>query len=513
MSHRQLSIRLYQHANCLAMYGYSRIMLANEWLVWRHIVQKKIYIIGMGKNQRSLPSMVKTILTSVSAVFLKIPVSEIVTDFTADVKHVFPVFSEIDGLSDGYRGLAASLVENAPAAMLTPGDPLLDEAALPAIQSTADAAGIAVQIVSAPDELTPMLRALNLSPTAGLQILDATIACSFHVPPLEPHRPTLITGIYHPDLVEPLRRVLKTVYPADVDLRAFSAGGAAAGSLSEWDSAATAIYLPPQTAALGLTKFQETIAHLRAPNGCPWDRKQTHKSLRPYLLEETHEALAALDAEDAPALAEELGDVLLQILLHAQIGFEAGEFTMADVVRHIDTKIVRRHPHVFGDVTVSSAEEVTANWAAIKKQEKAENGNGGDDLPSALDGVPPTLPALSQALNISQKAVELGFEWQEIDGVLEKLVEEAREIVEAETHADIESEIGDFLFVVVNLARKMKVDPESALRGSNRRFTARFKWMEKLAHRRGLEMQNLTVPEWQSLWAEAKEAVKDSPSP
>ena len=470
-------------------------------------MQKRIYIVGMGRGNQSPPSMVNAILHSVKAVYLKFSVTEIVTDFAADVKLVSPVFSEIDGLSDGYGGLAAALAENAPTALLTPGDPLLDEAALPAIRAAADAASIAVQIVSAPDVLSPTLRALNLSPGGGLQILDATIACSFHYPPLEPHRPALITGIYHPDLIAPLRRALQTMYPAETALRAVTADGARDGSLAEWDAAATAIYLPPQVARLGLTKFQETIAHLRAPNGCPWDRKQTHRSLRPYLLEETHEALAALDAGDMPALAEELGDVLLQILLHAQIGSEAGEFQMADVIRAIDEKIVRRHPHVFGDVTVSSAEEVTANWAAIKAQEKAESGNGGDDLPSALDGVPPTLPALSQALNISQKAVELGFEWQTIDGVLEKLVEEAREIAAADNHADIESEIGDFLFVVVNLARKMKVDPESALRGSNRRFTARFKWMEKLAHRRGLVLQELSAAEWKSLWTEAKEIV------
>ncbi len=472
-------------------------------------MQKKIFIIGVERKNAPLPSIVQSLLDSVSAIFSKIPVSQIVTDFPAEVKPVQPVFSDVDGLSDGYRTLADSLVKTAPSALVVRGDPLLDEAALPVIQSLATENGIAVQVISAPDDLSRTLNALRLSPAAGLQILDATLACSFHHPPLEPHRPALITGLYHPDLIAPLRRTLATGYPADAVLRAVTPAGVSEGSLVEWDSAATAIFLPPQHDAPGLTKFQETIAHLRAPNGCPWDKKQTHKSLRPYLLEETHEALAALDAENMPALAEELGDVLLQILLHAQIGFEAGEFTMADVVRHIDAKIVRRHPHVFGDVTVSSAEEVTANWAVIKTQEKAKNGNNGDVIPSALDGVPPTLPALSQALNISQKAVELGFEWQTIDGVLEKLVEEAREIAEADNHADIESELGDFLFVVVNLARKMKVDPESALRGSNRRFMQRFKWMEKLAYQRGVVLQNLKPAEWKSLWDEAKEILKN----
>ncbi len=471
---------------------------------------KKIFIIGLGNTEVSrLSSVARAVLQSVTTVFLKIPASGIVTNLTASTRPVTPVFQKSDGLSDGYRALAADLVASAPSVLLVPGDPLLDEASLPVIQSAADAAGLTVQVVSAPSILSHTLRTLNLSPVGGLQILDATIACSYHVPPLEPHRPALITGLYHLDLIPPVRRTLQTMYPAATNVQVATATGVRKISLAQLDETALALYLPQQPDSLGLTKFQETIAHLRAPSGCPWDRKQTHQSLRPYLLEETYEALAALDAGDMRALAEELGDVLLQILLHAQIASEAGEFQMTDIIHHIDAKIVRRHPHVFGDVSVSSAEEVTAHWAAIKAQEKVENGNGGDALPSALDGVPPTLPALSQALNISQKAVELGFEWQTIDGVLEKLVEEAREIATAENHTDIESEIGDFLFVVVNLARKMKVDPESALRGSNRRFMQRFKIVERLAHRRGLVLQELQPAEWKSLWDEAKKAVKN----
>ncbi len=472
-------------------------------------MQKTVFIIGLGRNihaEAPLPAIAQPIVQGVRAVFSKLPAPM--------AQQVTPVFDAADGLSDGFRTLAEQLLAEMPSVLLVPGDPRLDDAAVPVIESLAAERGVAVKLISAPDELSRTLNALKLSPAAGLQILDATLACSFHHPPLEPHRPALVTGIYHPDLIAPLRRALGTMYPADAPLQSVTANGVQVGSLAGWDDAATAIFLPPQKEALGLTKFQETIAHLRAPSGCPWDKKQTHQSLRPYLLEETHEALAALDAGDMPALAEELGDVLLQILLHAQIGSEADEFRMADVIRYIDAKIVRRHPHVFGDVSVNSAEEVTANWAAIKAREKAENGNGADDAPaSALDGVPPTLPALSQALNISQKAVELGFEWQTIEGVLEKLVEEAREIAEADNHADIESEVGDFLFVVVNLARKMKIDPESALRGSNRRFTARFKWVERLAHERGLVLQELQPAEWKSLWDEAKGIVQNSPSP
>lgn len=391
-------------------------------------MQKTVFIIGLGRSIHAgapLPAIAQPIVRGARAVYSKLPAPM--------VQQVTPMFDAVDGLSDGFRTLAEQLLAEMPSVLLVPGDPRLDDAAVPVIESLAAERGVTVKLISAPDELSRTLHALQLSPAAGLQILDATLACSFHHPPLEPHRPALITGLYHPDLIAPLRRALGTIYPAGALLQAVTADGVQAGSLTGWDDTATAIFLPPQKEALGLTKFQETIAHLRAPSGCPWDKKQTHQSLRSYLLEETHEVLAALDAGDVSALAEELGDVLLQILLHAQIGSEADEFRMADVIRYIDAKIVRRHSHVFGNVSVNSAEEVTANWAAIKAQEKAENGNSANDAPaSALDGVPPTLPALSQALNISQKVVELGFEWQTIEGVLEKLVEEAREIATAD---------------------------------------------------------------------------------
>ncbi|HHJ06604.1 MAG TPA: nucleoside triphosphate pyrophosphohydrolase, partial [Anaerolineae bacterium] len=211
-------------------------------------------------------------------------------------------------------------------------------------------------------------------------------------------------------------------------------------------------------------------------------------------------------ANDLPHLAEELGDLLLQIALHTQIAAEAGSFKMADIIHHINAKMLRRHPHVFGNVSVANSDEVKANWAVIKAAEKAANSQPATP-PSVLDGAPPTLPALAQTLNISQKAVDVGFEWQEIEGVLDKLVEEAREIATAATPAEVESELGDFLFTAVNLARKLKVDPETALRETNLRFTRRFKKMEALAREQNLVLTELTAPEWKALWDQAKEAV------
>lgn len=471
-------------------------------------MSKEIFIIGWGTgNPAQFTVQGITALQTVSTVFVKSKASEILTQISMPVKYVCPAITLSNGLVDPYRTLAADLISAAPAALLVPGDPLIDEASTPAIQVAAAEAGITVTVISAPNLLTHTLQTLQVSAGSGLQILDASLLCSRHYPPLEPDRPVLITGIYHPALISPLKARLLSIYHPQAALIGLINGEPVEGTIAGLDDSMAQIYLPPQPESIGLTAFSETIAHLRAPHGCPWDRKQTHQSLRPYLLEETHEVLTAIDRNNPAELAEELGDLLLQILLHAQIGAEAGAFRMVDIIHAINGKMLRRHPHVFGDVSVSDADEVVTNWAAIKTREKANNGKTNAAPPSVLDGVPPTLPALAQALTISKKAVDVGFEWQSIEGVLDKLVEEAREIVTAANPAEVESEIGDFLFVVVNLARKMKVDPESALRASNIRFTRRFKKLESLAQARNLALSGLDAETWQALWQQAKKAV------
>jgi tetrapyrrole methylase family protein/MazG family protein len=275
----------------------------------------------------------------------------------------------------------------------------------------------------------------------------------------------------------------------------------------------TTLYLPPLAHASGLPAFQETVAYLRAPDGCPWDREQTHQSLRPYLLEESHEVLAALDAESPEALAEELGDLLLQIALHAQIATEAGEFQMADIIARIDAKIRRRHPHVFGNVVVNGVEEVLTNWEAIKQAERAAHADGGAQgekasAGSTLDGVPPSMPALARAQTISQKAIRVGFEWRNLEGVLEKLAEEAGEVAAARTPQEREAEVGDLLFIMVNLARWLDVDAESALRTTNERFIRRFRTMERLARERGQKLADLDIDALDELWEEAKDVER-----
>ena len=244
------------------------------------------------------------------------------------------------------------------------------------------------------------------------------------------------------------------------------------------------------------------VARLRAPDGCPWDMEQTHTSLRKYLLEETYEALEALDAEDPDALREELGDLMLQIVLHAQIGVEEGEFSMADVLQGINQKIVRRHPHVFGEVKISGVDGVLQNWQKLKEQERFENGVG--ETKGMLDGVPKILPALSQSQEIQDRAARVGFDWSEIEPVYAKLFEEIEEVRQADSDESRTGELGDLLFAVVNLVRWYKVDAESALRAANAKFRRRFGYIEKRAREAGRELTGMTLAEMDKWWDEAK---------
>jgi len=265
----------------------------------------------------------------------------------------------------------------------------------------------------------------------------------------------------------------------------------------------TTLYLPPLPVVGGVETFQDTIARLRAPGGCPWDRKQTHRSLRINLLEETYEVLSAIDRDDMPALCEELGDLLLQIALHTQIAVEEGEFSLADVVAGIDTKIKRRHPHVFGDVQVNGVSEVLHNWEEIKRAERADRDEQGAER-SMLDGVPTALPALARAQSLERRAARMGFEWRNLEEVMSKVAEELAELQAATTAEARELELGDVLFVLVSLARWLDVDAESALRATCDRFTQRFAAVEKLCRERGLELGQLSLAEWDALWEEAK---------
>ncbi len=244
----------------------------------------------------------------------------------------------------------------------------------------------------------------------------------------------------------------------------------------------------------------DIIARLRAPDGCPWDRKQTHASLRENLLGECYEALEALDEGDSGKLCDELGDLLMQVVLHAQIATEAGEFELGDVLTSINTKLIHRHPHIFGSTKVKDVEEVRHNWEVLKQEER-EAGT------SILASVPQQMPALSYSQDIQRRVVQVGFDWEDIDGVIDKLTEEVSEFKQTESQEQRAQEFGDLLFTLVNVARRLGVDSEAALREANRKFYRRFSYMEELCRRRGLNLAELSFDEQNTLWEEAKKKV------
>ena len=254
-----------------------------------------------------------------------------------------------------------------------------------------------------------------------------------------------------------------------------------------------------------LAELVEVMARLRAPDGCPWDREQTHASLKPYLLEEAYEALEAIDASNDDELCSELGDVLLQVVFHAQIAAEEGRFSIEEVGRAIVDKLVRRHPHVFADATVDGADQVLKNWEQIKKEERREQGA---DAPSLLDGIPPQLPALMRAQRIQARAAKQGFDWDRVDGPLAKVEEEFAELRQACQQGDaaaVEDEFGDLLFAMVNTSRFLNVDSEQALRAAVGKFERRFRALEAKGAASERELCDLSLAALDAIWDEVKE--------
>ncbi|NKB66468.1 MAG: nucleoside triphosphate pyrophosphohydrolase [Candidatus Latescibacteria bacterium] len=254
------------------------------------------------------------------------------------------------------------------------------------------------------------------------------------------------------------------------------------------------------------TSFAELVdvmARLRAPDGCPWDREQTHETLKPYLLEEAYEVLEAIDEADDTELCAELGDVLLQVVFHAQVASEEGRFTVEDVGRAIVDKLIRRHPHVFGDVKVDGADQVVQNWEQIKKTERQEK----DRPDSLLDGIPKQLPALLRAQRAQSKVSRQGFDWDKIDGPLDKVEEEFAEVRQAwkeGTSQQVEEEVGDLLFALVNSARFLDVNPEDALRRSVAKFERRFRAIEAELEKRGKSVEEASIEEMDAIWDAVK---------
>jgi tetrapyrrole methylase family protein / MazG family protein len=363
----------------------------------------------------------------------------------------------------------------------------------------------------------------GLDLAAGLQVIAAERLVAT---PLEPSRPALIVPAAvlrasgegaalplpgrHSAGADPVA-LLKRLYPAEHPVGRFGAPeDSTIGGLGADDLAAP-IYLPPVAPELAVASpwaMPWISARLRQPDGCPWDREQTHESLRNHLLEEAHEVYDALGAGPTPALADELGDLLLQVVLHAQLAAEQGVFDLTDVNAAIASKIVRRHPHVFGDSEARTASDVNRQWERIKAEERADASPESTEATTtpkgALDGVSRILPALAASQEMQERAANIGYEWPSVEGVLDKVTEELAELRDAPTPAEQAEEYGDLLFVLVNVARWHGIEAEAALRAANDKFRRRFSSVERQAAERGVALRDLDFEGLDALWDTAK---------
>jgi tetrapyrrole methylase family protein/MazG family protein len=348
-------------------------------------------------------------------------------------------------------------------------------------------------------------RPLLIAPVA---ILGGAAAAAGAAGPSEP-----LPGRHGPAGRLPLD-VLQRLYPAGHAVaRLGRAGSTTVGALDAADLE-TPLYmapLSPELAVAGPWAMPYISDRLRQPDGCPWDREQTHASLRKHLLEETYEVYDALEAGATPELAEELGDLLLQVVLHAQLAAEAGVFDMTDVEAAIARKIVRRHPHVFGDAVAKTAADVNRQWERIKGEERAEareredpGAVGAAPSKSALDGISPSMPALAAGQEMQERAAALGYDWPDVVGVLDKVAEELAELAEAATPAERQEEFGDLLLVVTNVGRKLGIESEAALRAANTKFRERFRRVERMVAERDVAMRDLDFATLDELWDAAK---------
>ena len=446
-----------------------------------------------------------------------------------------------------------------PVLYAVPGHPLIGEASVQLILQQARDCGLSISIVAGLSFLEPVCAALELDPfTSGIQMIDATNLAALKPDEIAgkiiPTIPLIVAHVYHRRQASAVKLALGECYPGEWPVKLVRSPGFAATKtvgeqggdepqpyittsetvgaqggdkprpyitttetviempLYEIDRSRLAnhfntLYVPPLE-ALDALRLPETLRYItmrlrRDPDGCPWDRQQTHQSLTRYVIEETYEVVEALEENDLEKLAEELGDLLLQVYLHAEIAQQDGDFDIGDVFEHVSAKLIRRHPHVFGQVEVENAGQVVQNWEEIKRQERI---TAGKDVQSEsmLDGVPLASPAFIVAQEYQKRAAKIGFDYDNLQKVLAKLTEELQELQEATTPEHRREEMGDVLFMVARVARELNIDAEEALRFANRKFRQRFQAMEHITRQEGRTFSSYTLDEWLKLWKRVK---------
>jgi len=482
------------------------------------MVDKGITVVGLGPGEiTSLTREAWSVLSECDEIWVRTALHPVVDSFPEDiqVKSFDYLYEENDSFEDVYEGIVERVLElgKRPEGVVyaVPGHPYVAEQTSPEIIRRARQLGLEVKIIDGLSFLEPMLSALEIDPFPQTVLIDALEVASLHVPSFPPTVPAMVAQLYSRQVASDVKLTLMEVYPDEHPVMLVHAAGTSNELVeklplylidrSDRIGILSSLYVPPVSGIASFEDFYEVVAHLRAPEGCPWDREQTHESLRTSLLEEAYEAVDAIDRGDMQDLKEELGDLLLLVFMHTQIAVEEGEFSLAEVVSAIHDKIVYRHPHVFGDWQVENTGEVLINWERMKAEERA---NTGKSQTGVLDSVSLALPALLQADEHQQRAARVGFDWPAIEGVWDKLLEEIEEIKKAADRESRSREIGDLLFAVVNLARWYGIEAEDTLREANMRFRKRFAHIESTAREQGRALTELSLDEMETLWQEAK---------
>lgn len=457
------------------------------------------------------------------------PVMAALDEFGVKWRSFDELYERFDSFPDVYDAIASRLLEEARSAgpgteivYAVPGHPMVAEAAVSQLRRRCLEEGIELRIIGGESFLDEAFVRLGFDPIEGFQLLDASGIRSSQ---LQPELHTLIGQVYDRFTASETKLCLMELYPDEYEVIVGHALGVDGEEsivrvpLYELDRIEgygnlSLIYIPAdqsgQLRRRTFARLHEIVAILRSPEGCPWDREQTHDSLRKNLIEETYEVLETIDEDDPEHMMEELGDLLLQIMLHAQMEEETGAFSVYDVIAALNDKLIFRHPHVFGDREAGDAEEALQNWEGMKAEEKRRKGIVPEEQ-SALDGVPRDLPALMKAYKLQKKASKVGFDWDNFEDAAAKIREELDELLEAFSAKDPKDqadELGDLLFAAVNAARFIGADPEEALTRTNRKFTERFRYVEERLREQGKRPQDSTLEEMDGLWDEAKKRAR-----
>ncbi|MEN1966454.1 nucleoside triphosphate pyrophosphohydrolase [Lentibacillus sp. N15] len=480
-------------------------------------MEKTIEVIGLGAgNIDQLPlGIYKKLTDSQKKIYVRTMDHPVIASLKAQGVE-FIAFDDVyeanDHFEDVYQEITNQLVQYAlmsPIIYAVPGHPMLAEKT---VQLLLEQKQVTVTVVGGQSYLDDLFTSLHIDPIDGFQFVDAT---SFKRNQLDYRHHVIFCQVYDRFIASNVKLVLLEDLPADYPVTIVEAAGSNEESLKtipleELDhslavSNLTSVYIPPvpqESLHHTFARLREVMAQLRGPNGCPWDKKQTHESLRQYAVEEVYELIDAIDDQDDEGVIEELGDILLQVMLHSQIGEDAGYFSVDDVIQSITDKMIHRHPHIFADKVVETVADVNRNWDLLKQEEK-----GKEQRQSVLDGVPKRLPALFRAYQLQKKAGKVGFQWETVDEVWEKLNEEIAEVREAVKQADlveIEKELGDVLFVLANISRYYKVNPEIALNRTNQKFISRFAFIEKRLAEQKKDIQEAGLAEMDHYWNQAK---------